>query len=235
MWATLAAFHNHEISSHSEHISKLKPYGNRYDWSRISFPTDPRDIRIWEANNHIRVNVLGWDGSFYIVKNNGDSYERTVNLLLISDLSQSHHVMITDLDKLLSSEVNSDDHHKHHSSNCLRMFYSESSRDKHHARVSIVIESYQDHRQIDKPLEIELRFIDSLRFMGSSLSSLVPNLIGVSFDHIDEDYIAHGSLSTYFLRDDMHCKFHTLLHDHTDVQFRLLLRKGIYQYEYMDD
>ena len=95
---------------------------------------DPRDIRIWEATNPIRVNVLGWDGLFYVIKNDGDSYERMVNLLFIRDLLQSHYVAITDLDTLLSSEVNSDSHHKHHCSNCLRMFYSESSRDEHHAQ-----------------------------------------------------------------------------------------------------
>ena len=64
MRATLTALHSHEILSHSECVSKLKPYGNRYDWSAISYPTHPRDIRLWEATNHIRVNVLGWDGSF---------------------------------------------------------------------------------------------------------------------------------------------------------------------------
>ena len=46
MWTTIAALHNHEISSRSESISKLNPYGSRCDWSDISYPTDPRDIRI---------------------------------------------------------------------------------------------------------------------------------------------------------------------------------------------
>ena len=47
---------------------------------------------------------------------------------------QSHYIAITDLDKLLLSEVNSDSHRRHHSSNCLRTFYSEPSRDEHHAQ-----------------------------------------------------------------------------------------------------
>ena len=44
MWADITALHNHEISFYPERVSKLKPNGNRYDWSDTSFPTDPRDI-----------------------------------------------------------------------------------------------------------------------------------------------------------------------------------------------
>ena len=59
-----------------------------------------------------------------------------VNLLLISNGQNSHYVTTTDINKLLSSDVNSDSHPKHHCSNCLRMFYSESSRNNHHAQCS---------------------------------------------------------------------------------------------------
>ena len=72
----------------------------------------------------------------FIIKTDEDSYKTMVNLLLISDLddfSQSHYVMITDLDSLLSSEINSNRHCKHHCSNCLRMFCIGSIREEHHA------------------------------------------------------------------------------------------------------
>ena len=64
-------------------------------------------------------------------KNDGDSYEKTVNPLLISDDDNSHCIVITDLNKLLWSEVNSDGHHF---SNCLRMFCSEITRDEHYCQ-----------------------------------------------------------------------------------------------------
>ena len=59
--------------------------------------------------------------------------------------------------------------------------------------------------------------------------------------HIDEDYIAHGKCrncySGYSKRqlnvDFTYRNFANLRANHTDKQFRLLLRKGVYLYEYM--
>ena len=67
------------------------------------------------------------------------------------------------------------------------------------------VDSYGDERTRD----IELRFIDSFKFMSSSLDSLVNNL--AKGDH----------------------KFWGF-EDYTDEQCKLLIRKGIYPYEYMD-
>ena len=43
--------------------------------------------------------------------------------------------------------------------------------------ISVEVDKYIDKNREEKPKEIELRFIDSLNFMSSSLDSLVNNLV----------------------------------------------------------
>ena len=67
--------------------------------------------------------------------------------------------------------------------------------------------SYENMWGRIKKKKIQLRFIDSIRFMASSLDSLSRNLVGTNemmcraqhecgskakFMHIDENYVAHG-------------------------------------------
>ena len=76
--------------------------------------------------------------------------------------------------------------------------------------VSVEVGKYIDKNSQEKPKEIDLRFIDSIKFMSSSLDSLVNNL-------------AHGSNKFFGFED------------YGDPQYELLVRKGIYPYEYMDN
>ena len=119
--------------------------------------------------------------------------------------------------------------------------------------VDVVVDRYEDELGKIKEKKIQLRFIDSIRFITSSLDSLTNNLVGMSemscnvcgescdLTHIDEDYVAHGKckkcysgyskcqLNKVFILND----FDKLRFGHNDEQFRLLLRKGVYPYEYM--
>ena len=74
--------------------------------------------------------------------------------------------------------------------------------------VNVVVDRYMDKEGNEKDKLIELRFIDSFKFMASSLDSLTNNLVKggrklFSFDDCNES------------------------------QYNLLIRKGIYPYEYM--
>ena len=75
--------------------------------------------------------------------------------------------------------------------------------------IKVEVDKYMDKNCEEKFKEIELRFIDSFTFMSSSLDSLVNNL--AKGDH----------------------KFWGF-EEYSDKQRELLLRKGIYPYEYMN-
>ena len=116
--------------------------------------------------------------------------------------------------------------------------------------IDVVVHKYVDKNGKEKEKKFQLRFIDSMRFMASSLDALSSNLVGVNgmvcnvcresceFTHMDEYYAAHGKCrncySGYSKRQlSVNSNFDNLRVSHNDEQFRLLLRKGVYPYECM--
>ena len=75
--------------------------------------------------------------------------------------------------------------------------------------IKVEVNKYMDREGNERTKEMELRFIDSIKFMSSSLDSLVNNL-------------AKGGHESWGFKN---CKKN---------QQELLIRKGIYPYEYMD-
>ena len=75
--------------------------------------------------------------------------------------------------------------------------------------IKVEVDKYIDKNGEEKSKEIELRFIDSFKFMSSSLDSLVNNL-------------AKGDHKFWGFKE------------YNDKQRELLIRKGIYPYEYMN-
>ena len=76
--------------------------------------------------------------------------------------------------------------------------------------IKVEVNKYIDENGIERLKEIELRFIDSFKFMSSSLDSLINNLAcgGEQFFGFEE---------------------------YNENQYKLLIKKGIYPYEYMND
>ena len=81
--------------------------------------------------------------------------------------------------------------------------------------VNVTVDKYQDKNGDDRDKFIELRFIDSFKFMASSLDSLMNNLVGCA---------PPGGCSSRKLIG---------FEDYSELQYNLLTRKGIYLYEYM--
>ena len=74
--------------------------------------------------------------------------------------------------------------------------------------IKVEVDKYINKNGIEKSKEIELRFIDSFKFMSSSLDSLVNNL-------------AHGGGKFFGFEE------------YNKNQYKLLIQKGIYPHEYM--
>ena len=75
--------------------------------------------------------------------------------------------------------------------------------------IKVPVEKYIGKNGEEKDKLIELRFIDSLKFMSSSLDSLTKNLVS-------------GEKKLFGFED------------YSDLQYDLLTRKGVYPYEYMN-
>ena len=59
IYAIIASLHDHDIDSHSERISELKPYINEYNWHGLEFRAKLIDSKKSEENNSpIALNIL---------------------------------------------------------------------------------------------------------------------------------------------------------------------------------
>ena len=75
--------------------------------------------------------------------------------------------------------------------------------------IEVPVDSYIDKNGEEKDKLIELRFIDSFKFMSSSLDSLTKNLV-------------RGGKKLFGFED------------YSELQYGLLTRKGVYPYEYIN-
>ena len=75
--------------------------------------------------------------------------------------------------------------------------------------IKVPVDSYIDKNGEEKDKLIELRFIDSFKFMSSSLDSLTKNLV-------------RGRKKLFGFED------------YSELQYDLLTRKGVYPYEYVN-
>ena len=85
-----------------------------------------------------------------------------------------------------------------------------------------------------KSVTYKIKLIDSFRFVSRSLSNLVNNL--TERIHNDKCIDCKSCLDYYSVKDDQRsCTLHSIEFCNEDFnRFILLLRKGVYSYQYMD-
>ena len=93
-WAVITASRWEEIDGDPQRISKLKKFEDDFDWSGIGFPVSFRGIKGFEFRNQILINILAIEDRQIYICRKGDNYERTINLMLITENNRKHYVVI---------------------------------------------------------------------------------------------------------------------------------------------
>ena len=128
-WAVTRALN--PVDRDSERVTKiLKKQSEKYNWNDIEFPTKLKDIHKFEKNNNVNVNVFSYDSEtkkVYTLRLSKTDHEETVNLFLYNE----HYGVVKNLSRLVSSQVNKQDHKKFICLRCLNHFNSSESLEKH--------------------------------------------------------------------------------------------------------
>ena len=88
------------------------------------FPLDINYYEKIEDRFQIQVNFFGYENKVYPLRISKQSYDQTLNLLLITEKSKSHYVFIKDFNRLIFSRTKDKDK-KHHCMSCLQSFTTE--------------------------------------------------------------------------------------------------------------
>ena len=135
-WAIIAAMKWEEIGKNPERISKLKKYEEECDWSGLEFPICLRDVSKFESRNEIGVNILAVENRKIYICRKGKDYDRTANLMLITENNEKgnkkHYVAVKSLPRLLSRQNSKHKETQYFCTNCLNGFTSEATRDEHY-------------------------------------------------------------------------------------------------------
>ena len=106
-YSVTVALNCDEIETHHQRVNKCKPFVDKYDWSKINFPSDVGDWKKFELNNRpIALNVLYVPEGEKTIRH---AYKSTYNvtcenqviLLMISDGEKWHSLTVRSLSALL--------------------------------------------------------------------------------------------------------------------------------------
>ena len=129
LWSVLA--HIHSVNTHPYRINHYLKYEHELNVKGIKFPVTRDQIKTFEANNNISINLFGYENEkvvpLYLSK---FDFERKINLLLISIGEKRHYCLIKNFSRLMGDRTK----HKHkqfYCFNCLHGFSKEDLLKQH--------------------------------------------------------------------------------------------------------
>ncbi|XP_069364145.1 uncharacterized protein [Maniola hyperantus] len=136
-WALLSALY--PVSSKTDRVSSYSMHSDKLKFDGISFPVKLTDIPKVEKQNNISVNVFGLEynkekknhsvvGPLYFTKSRNSTH---VNLLLISNKTNSHYCYIKNMSRLISKQISNQEHAIYLCDGCLLHFPTHERLENH--------------------------------------------------------------------------------------------------------
>ena len=151
-FAATLALNFDNINNHPEKISKIRPFIDQYNWKDIDFPAASKDLKKFELNNKVALNIL------FVPQNTKEiqlayrskynlTYNKQINLLMITDSEKWHYLVVNNLSRLLRGIT----FNHHDGFYCLNCFHSYRTKNKLEAHKNIC-ESH-DYCHVEMPIE----------------------------------------------------------------------------------
>ena len=129
LWSILAGLF--PVENHPERVNKYFQHLDKVNFEGINFPTPLNDIKKFEKLNKISINVFGYERKVVFPLHVSKlTFDKHINLLLISDKTKSHYCYIKSMSRLLNDLTK----HKAKSfycNYCLQRFSSNVYLEKH--------------------------------------------------------------------------------------------------------
>ena len=117
-WAVIAA--DNDDMKNPQRVSNLKKFERNYDLPGLEFPVSIKNVRNFDPNNEISVNLLSVENKNIYICRKGRGFTREINLLLISnDDGVNHYTAMKSLSRLLSEKNSKHNGKQYFCNNCL--------------------------------------------------------------------------------------------------------------------
>ncbi|KYN10235.1 hypothetical protein ALC57_17633, partial [Trachymyrmex cornetzi] len=110
-WSVIADLH--PAPKHVERVSSYPHYSTGLNLAGIEFPMTLSQIRKFKNSNDISINVYAIEKGIVPIRLADRKKSSHVNLLYVEDDSAGHFVLIKDLSRLVSSQINKKEHKKY--------------------------------------------------------------------------------------------------------------------------
>lgn len=102
LWCVLAAIH--PVNHNPHRVQHYLPFQDELNMNGISFPTPLSQIKKFEEQNKISINVFGFEKELFpLYISQLDQAAKNVDLLYSQENGNSHFCLITDLNRVLGS------------------------------------------------------------------------------------------------------------------------------------